>query len=64
MFISVRTVESHVSALLRKLGLPGRPALVKLAQQLPGETARPGETRFADLSGATGAQRLGARLPP
>ena len=32
--ISVRTVESHVSALLRKLGLPGRPALIQLAQEL------------------------------
>src|SRR5215469_8255263 len=32
--ISVRTVESHVSALLRKLGLHGRPALIRLAQQL------------------------------
>src|SRR5450432_2194228 len=41
MSISVRTVESHVSALLRKLGLPGRPALVELAQQLPGEPALP-----------------------
>jgi predicted ATPase/DNA-binding CsgD family transcriptional regulator len=35
LVISVRTVESHVSSLLRKLGLPGRPALVQLAKQLP-----------------------------
>ena len=39
--ISVRTVESHVSALLRKLGLPGRPALIQLAQQLAAEPALP-----------------------
>jgi predicted ATPase/DNA-binding CsgD family transcriptional regulator len=39
--ISVRTVESHVSALLRKLGLPDRPALVRLAQHLPGELVIP-----------------------
>jgi predicted ATPase/DNA-binding CsgD family transcriptional regulator len=39
--ISVRTVESHVSALLRKLGLTGRPALIQLAQQLAAEPALP-----------------------
>jgi predicted ATPase/DNA-binding CsgD family transcriptional regulator len=39
--ISVRTVESHVSALLRKLGLPGRPALIQLARQLAAEPALP-----------------------
>jgi DNA-binding CsgD family transcriptional regulator len=41
MFISVRTVESHVSSLLRKLGLPDRSALVQLAQRLPGEQVLP-----------------------
>ena len=44
MFISVRTVESHVSSLLRKLGLPDRPALVQLAQQLPAELVLPTST--------------------
>ncbi len=39
--ISVRTVESHISALLRKLGLAGRPALVQLARQLAGQPALP-----------------------
>lgn len=39
--ISVRTVESHVSALLRKLGLPGRPALIHLARELAGRPALP-----------------------
>src|ERR1700761_5230326 len=41
LFISVRTVESHVSALLRKLGQPGRPALIELARQLAAAPARP-----------------------
>jgi predicted ATPase/DNA-binding CsgD family transcriptional regulator len=41
MFISVRTVESHVSTLLRKLGARDRPALIELAQQLPGELLPP-----------------------
>jgi DNA-binding NarL/FixJ family response regulator len=31
LFISVRTVESHVSALLRKLSLPDRRALASYA---------------------------------
>lgn len=39
--ISVRTVESHVAALLRKLALPGRPALIQLARQLAVEPPLP-----------------------
>ncbi|WP_212835136.1 LuxR C-terminal-related transcriptional regulator [Catellatospora sp. TT07R-123] len=35
LFISVRTVESHVSSLLRKLGAPDRRALAHRAAQLP-----------------------------
>ncbi|WP_373427591.1 LuxR C-terminal-related transcriptional regulator [Arthrobacter sp. B3I9] len=34
LHLSERTVESHVSALLRKLGLTDRPSLVAAAQQL------------------------------
>ena len=41
LFISVRTVESHVSALLRKLALPGRPALIQLVGQLAAGPAVP-----------------------
>jgi DNA-binding CsgD family transcriptional regulator len=44
MFISVRTVESHVSSLLRKLALPGRAELVELAQQVPEELVGPAAT--------------------
>jgi predicted ATPase/DNA-binding CsgD family transcriptional regulator len=39
--ISVRTVESHISALLRKLMLPGPPALIRLAQELAAEPVLP-----------------------
>src|SRR5215472_11555929 len=34
LFISVRTVETHVSSLLRKLGVPNRRALADVATQL------------------------------
>jgi predicted ATPase/DNA-binding CsgD family transcriptional regulator len=59
MHISVRTVESHVSALLRKTGLTSRSALVELAQQLPGEQAVPIPTtslvgRDSDLAALAG----------
>ncbi|MEO3763964.1 LuxR C-terminal-related transcriptional regulator [Streptomyces sp. B8F3] len=40
LFISVRTVESHVSSLLRKLHLPDRRAL---ARHAAASTARPGQ---------------------
>jgi len=34
LFISVRTVETHVSSLLRKLGVPDRRALASVAGEL------------------------------
>jgi predicted ATPase/DNA-binding CsgD family transcriptional regulator len=37
LFVSVRTVESHVSSLLRKLGVADRRALARLVRPLPPE---------------------------
>ena len=36
LFISTRTVESHVSAMLRKLQLPDRRSLARHAAAMPG----------------------------
>jgi predicted ATPase/DNA-binding CsgD family transcriptional regulator len=43
LFISIRTVESHVSSLLRKLGAQDRRGLVRIAESLQLESAAPGE---------------------
>jgi len=64
--ISVRTVESHVSALLRKLAVAQRPALVELARELAAEPAVPvpptsfvgREEELAQLRGFLAAGRL------
>ena len=66
LFVSVRTVESHVSSLLRKLGCSGRPELVELAQQLTGGQLIPASTtsfvgrdsELADLSAMLAAGTL------
>jgi predicted ATPase/DNA-binding CsgD family transcriptional regulator len=42
LFISVRTVESHVSAMLRKLQLPDRRSLARYAEAMPGILAKSG----------------------
>ena len=64
--LSVRTVESHVSSLLRKLGCSGRPELVELAQQLTGGQLIPASTtsfvgrdsELAELSAMLAASTL------
>src|SRR5262249_59511126 len=42
LFISRRTVESHVSSLLRKLQLPDRRSLARHAEAIPGLVVTPG----------------------
>ncbi|MBO3751141.1 ATPase [Streptosporangiaceae bacterium NEAU-GS5] len=42
LFISTRTVESHVSAMLRKLQLPDRRSLARYAEALPGVLVKSG----------------------
>ncbi|MGW7166888.1 ATP-binding protein [Streptomyces sp. NPDC054884] len=78
LFISVRTVESHVSALLRKLGAPDRRALSRRAADLAHAgrtcpapalptplTAFVGRTRErADLAEAVKARRLVTAVGP
>jgi DNA-binding CsgD family transcriptional regulator len=45
LFISVRTVETHVSSLLRKLGVPDRRALASVAGELAGLSGRARRSR-------------------
>jgi predicted ATPase/DNA-binding CsgD family transcriptional regulator len=52
LFISVRTVESHVSSLLRKLGAPDRQGLARLAQQAaPAPTLAGAPSTFTSFVG-------------
>jgi predicted ATPase/DNA-binding CsgD family transcriptional regulator len=62
LFISTRTVESHVSAMLRKLRLPDRRSLARQAEAIPGllgTSGRPGlpapVTSFIGRSGEQAA---------
>ncbi|MEV4363687.1 LuxR C-terminal-related transcriptional regulator [Nonomuraea sp. NPDC049625] len=48
--ISVRTVESHVSSLLRKYGVANRAALVALSGHQPSPSARPGHVEGIPVS--------------
>ncbi|MFE6872204.1 ATP-binding protein [Kitasatospora sp. NPDC057692] len=63
LFISVRTVESHTSALLRKLELPDRRALSRRAAELAGAgRSRPAPALPAPLTAFVGRERERAEL--
>ncbi|MFE7765829.1 ATP-binding protein [Streptomyces sp. NPDC057438] len=63
LFISVRTVESHVSALLRKLGEPDRRALSRRAADMArAERPRPAPALPAPLTAFIGRARERAEL--
>jgi predicted ATPase/DNA-binding CsgD family transcriptional regulator len=63
LFISVRTVESHVSSLLRKLEMPDRRALSRRAAELArGQRARPAPALPAPLTTFIGRVRERAEL--
>jgi predicted ATPase/DNA-binding CsgD family transcriptional regulator len=56
LYISVRTVESHISALLRKLGVADRAALVEVGTEL-GRAAQPGTALPVPLTSFVGRER-------
>jgi predicted ATPase/DNA-binding CsgD family transcriptional regulator len=56
LYISVRTVESHISALLRKLGVSDRAALVEVGAEL-GRAAQPGTALPVPLTSFVGRER-------
>ncbi|MFF9061072.1 ATP-binding protein [Streptomyces sp. NPDC014882] len=63
LFISVRTVESHVSALLRKLEVPDRRALARRAAELArAERPRPAPVLPVPLTAFVGRVRERAEL--
>ncbi len=53
LIISVRTVESHVSSLLRKLDVTGRRELALLAESYAATTEVPGEATATDADAAS-----------
>ena len=56
LYISVRTVESHISALLRKLGVADRAALVEVAAEI-GQAAQIGTALPVPLTSFVGRER-------
>jgi predicted ATPase/DNA-binding CsgD family transcriptional regulator len=75
LFISVRTVESHVASLRRKLELPDHRALVRLAVEQRSSVAAPSliapltsfvgrETELAELAAALESSRLVSAVGP
>ena len=56
LFISVRTVESHISALLRKLAVTDRAALVEVGAEV-GRAAQSGTALPAPLTSFVGRER-------
>ena len=56
LYISVRTVESHISALLRKLGVADRAALVEVGVEI-GRAAQTGTTLPVPLTSFVGRER-------
>src|SRR4029453_18351317 len=71
LFISTRTVESHVSAVLRKLQLPDRRSLARQAEAMPGLLVKSGRrglpapvTSFIGRIGGRGGGREGKTVNP
>jgi predicted ATPase/DNA-binding CsgD family transcriptional regulator len=62
LHVSVRTVESHVAALRRKLGVTDRPGLAKLGMDLHRAPRRPGAAGAVPLTSLIGRDRETSEL--